>query len=203
MGVVHMGGQRGQHKSDHDPHSHGGNQPQPERQLHNLQNLCDNGRQAGAVNAHIDISGERSAVIGCIETDTRENRPDIYDVLAEQRKAQHQKAGRDGMSAEVHSQGIDSRDAQQAQNPGVDQGRPDSPDDKIVGDEKIRFPDNIGQPLKNLCRRLNQQPHHNKIKRHQCQKSEPLRSGQQPFFKHRSTPLPCASPRRFSFHYNG
>ena len=184
MGVVHVGGQGRQHKADEQAHEDRDGKPGHHGQMGSLHQLGDDGGQAGAVNPHIYVPGHMGLVVGRVEKHSPQYGPNVDDIFAEQGKAQHQKAGGDGVAAEIHLQGIDDPHAEQSQHPRVDHGRSDSPHHKIIRDEEVGLPDNVGKALKDLRRRLDDQPHHNKIGRHQGQQPKPFLPGQFSSLRH-------------------
>ena len=49
-----------------------------------MHDLCNDGRQRGAVQAHIQVLGNADSVEARIQADTQHNGPDIDNVFAEQ-----------------------------------------------------------------------------------------------------------------------
>jgi len=73
------------------------------------------------------------------------------------------------MTVKIHIQRIHDANTDQRQDTGIDKGRPDTADHKIIRNQKIRFPNDLHNSMKNLIYRLHEQSGYNKINREQGQ----------------------------------
>ena len=81
-------------------------------------------------------------MVAGIDINTKNNKPDVKNILSEKREAEHQWKGRDGISVDIHFKKINNDDTHDRCQTGIDQSCADTSDDDIVGDKNIRFYDN-------------------------------------------------------------
>jgi len=116
-------------------------------------------------------------VVAGVEVYAQQNCPDIQQIFSKQRKSKHQAAGGDGMSIHLLAEIIDNSNADQRQNPRVDQRGSDAAHQKVVRNQKVRLPENVDDAGNDLAHRLNHQSGHDKIDGNQSQQGKPGISG--------------------------
>ena len=178
VGKMHMGGKGRKHKAYNQPHGQGNGHPHHHRQVAHLHHLGNDWRQAGAVQANVNIPAHGCLVVPGVQVHTGQNGPYVKQVLAEQREPEHQAAGCDGVAVHVHAHEVDNANAHKCQGAGIDEGSPHAAHNKIIRYQEIRFFYQAHDSRADFLDWLQKQPNDHKINREQRQQKKLLLPGQ-------------------------
>ncbi len=121
------------------------------------QDLRDDGRERQAEERGVDMGGERLLPEPGVQEYSEHDRPDVEQVLAEQREPEHEKQARHRGTRHPRSGLVINQTCAQGQQPGIDAGGPDPADAEIIGEQRVTRRQYLLEPADDFGWRVDQQ----------------------------------------------